>query len=185
MNKAEAYQMYLAGLINENAYLAEVLVEDRDLGELVREYQRLTDEMAVIKKELQEKEARAKELSSQIAPVLEAIEDTEERVLEVDDIVVSIKKMGTSYERPHYEKIYTELLSQVDDSLRSIMEGLKKTLYTRVNVSTTLNVQKAESAFSGVGGMLAGVWNRLLALVGIENFKIDRAIHAFREKMQR
>lgn len=181
LNRADAYQMYLAGLINEAAYLAEALVEDRDLEELVREYHRLTEELSAMKEELKEKEARSKELVGQIAPVLEAMEETEERILEVDDIVVSIKKMGHAYQRPHYEKIYAELLSKVDDSLRTIMEELKRTLYTQVNVSTTLNVQRAESGMlSRFGGMLAGAWRRLLAFIGIENEKIGRAIREFK-----
>jgi seryl-tRNA synthetase len=181
LGRADAYQMYLAGLINENAYLNEMLVEDKDLEALVREYSKLTEELAAVKKELQEKEARSKELSAQIAPVLEAMKDTEERTLQVDDIVVSIKKMGTSYQRPHYEKIYSELLTKVDDELRGIMEELKKTLYTQVNVSTSLGVQRAESdMLSRAGAMISGAWRRLLSLIGIANHRIDRAISEFK-----
>jgi len=184
LNRADAYQMYLAGLINENAYLNEMLVEDKGLEGMVREYSKLTEEMSVIKKELQEKEARSKELSAQIAPILEAMEDTEERVLQVDDILVFIKKMGTSYERPHYEKIYSELLTRVNPELKGIMEELKKTLYTQVNVSTSLGVQRAESGMlSRAGAMISGAWRRLLSLIGIANHRIDKAINEFRLEM--
>ena len=180
MKRADAYGMYLAGLINENAYLAEAMVGDEGLQGLIREYKGLVEELQGLKARLEEMEARKKELAAEIAPVLEAIDETEERTLQVDDIVVSIDRTGSTQSRYKYEQVCSGLLKEVNDEVKEIILRLKEAAKYSVTVATTLKVQTVEH---GILSTLARIWGQVVDFIGLSNHKIDRAIQRFRSEV--
>ena len=186
MKKDDPYQMYLAGLINENAYLGEMRVTDEGLSRLIVDYSRLSDEIDRIKMELKEKEAKFKELEGQIRPVLEALDETEEKTLQVDDIIVTVKRKGYERTSVGYKELYEYLLERVNGSMRRIVEEARDANTKTVSVPSAIGVQKFEHGMlSSMGNMIYGVWRRLLSLIGIENEKIDMAISDFKAGMSR
>lgn len=173
--------MYLAGMINEATYLSEMRVTDEGLSRLIVEYSDLSDEIDRIKMELKEKEAKFKELENQIRPVLEALDETKEKTLQVDDIIVTFKRKGYSRPSVGYKELYEYLLTRVNGAMRKIVEEAKATNTKQAWVPSAIGVQRLEhSMLSRFGGMLAGAWRRLLAFIGIENEKIGRAIREFK-----
>ena len=181
MKKADPYKRYLAGIICENQYLSEAMVEDESLKRLVLEYTALTEELERMKAELKDKEARSKELAGEIAPVIEALDETEQRTLQVDQIVVSIKQAGYTRQSYSYQKAYEDLLTRVDYELRAISERVKEATKTTTTVATTLKVQKLEHGFFSA---MARIWGVVTDFIGLSNHKIDRALADFRSSMQ-
>jgi hypothetical protein len=184
MKKADPYQMYLAGLVNESAYLGEMRVTDEGLSRLIVEYSDLSDDIDRIKMELKEREAKFKEIEVQIRPVLEALEETKEKTLQVDDIIVTFKRKGYDRASIGYKELYEYLLERVNGAMRRIVEEAKAANTKTVSVPSSIGVQRLEHGIlSAAGNMIYGVWRRLLALIGIENDKIDRAIQEFRAEV--
>jgi chromosome segregation ATPase len=131
--------MKLTDLYNN---ITEAKVEDPVLAAQIKEYAEISDSLDRAKAELKKIESKYKELEGVIRPILEELQETQDKALEVEDILVTIKRRG--YDRTSYA--YKEALEWVRDRINPAMrkivddslEATKKPSY----IASQIGVQK-------------------------------------------
>ena len=119
-------------------------ITDPQLQEQIKEFARLSDEIDVVKNKLKELETQYGSIEDIIRPVLEQLDETEDRALEVGNILITIKKKG--YERTSYayKEAFEWLKKRVNPIMRKLVEEVLEQTKKIAKISSSIGVQKLE-----------------------------------------
>jgi predicted nucleic acid-binding Zn-ribbon protein len=162
--------------------ITEKKVEDPELAAQIKEYAEISDSLDRAKAELKKLESKYKELEGVIRPLLEELQKTQDKALEVEDILVTIKRKG--YERTSYA--YKEALDWVKDRINPAMrkivddslEATKKPAY----IASQIGVQKLKE--EKADSKLKMYFNKLARVFSFRNNKLSQDIDALKTKLQ-
>jgi chromosome segregation ATPase len=162
--------------------ITEKKVEDPELAAQIKEYAEISDSLDRAKAELKKLESKYKELEGVIRPLLEELQKTQDKALEVEDILVTIKRKG--YERTSYA--YKEALDWVKDRINPAMrkivddslEATKKPSY----IASQIGVQKLKE--EKADSKLKMYFNKLAQVFSFRNNKLSQDIDALKTKLQ-
>jgi chromosome segregation ATPase len=162
--------------------ITEKKVEDPELAAQIKEYAEISDSLDRAKAELKKLESKYKELEGVIRPLLEELQETQDKALEVEDILVTIKRKG--YERTSYA--YKEALDWVKDRINPAMrrivddslEATKKPAY----IASQIGVQKLKE--EKADSKLKMYFNKLAQVFSFRNNKLSQDIDALKTKLQ-
>lgn len=171
--------MKLTDLYNN---LTEAKVEDPVLAAQIKEYAEISDSLDRAKAELKKIESKYKELEGVIRPILEELQETQDKALEVEDILVTIKRRG--YDRTSYA--YKEALEWVRDRINPAMrkivddslEATKKPSY----IASQIGVQKLKEEKGN--SKLKMYFDKLGKVFSFRNNKLSQDIDALKTKLQ-
>lgn len=137
---------------------------DPKMEELINEFGELSDQIDKINHELKAKKARFEAIEDSLAPILEAMAETEERSLETKKYLVTIKRLGNpNMKSPKYKEAFEQALTKVNKRIQTIlMEALTANTGTK-KIATSLGVQKIGE---GVGSNLLAKLTRWYAKIG-------------------
>jgi len=162
--------------------ITEKKVEDPELAAQIKEYAEISDSLDRAKAELKKLESKYKELEGVIRPLLEELQETQDKALEVEDILVTIKRKG--YERTSYA--YKEALDWVKDRINPAMrkivddslEATKKPAY----IASQIGVQKLKE--EKADSKLKMYFNKLAQVFSFRNNKLSQDIDTLKTKLQ-
>ena len=171
--------MKLTDLYNN---LTEAKVEDPVLAAQIKEYAEISDSLDRAKAELKKIESKYEELEGVIRPILEELQETQDKALEVEDILVTIKRRG--YDRTSYA--YKEALEWVRDRINPAMkkivddslEATKKPSY----IASQIGVQKLKEEKGN--SKLKMYFDKLGKVFSFRNNKLSQDIDALKTKLQ-
>ena len=162
--------------------IREVKVEDPELAAQIKEYAELSDSIDRIKSELKKLEVKYKGLEEVIRPLLEELEETQDKALEVEDILVTIKRKG--YERTSiaYKEALEWVRDRINPAMRKIvddsLEATKKPTY----IASQIGVQKLKEEKNS--SKLKMYFNKLAKVFSFRNNKLSQDINVLKTKLQ-
>jgi predicted transcriptional regulator len=164
--------------------LSEKEITDPELQTQIKEFAELSNQIDRITNELKKLKDKYDSIESILTPILDELAETNDKALEVEDILVTIKKKGFERTSYAYKEAFEWLKTKVNPALRAIVEeALEKTKKTS-KIASSIAVQKtlSESKMTGIVSKLKGYWNSFLRVLNVNNKKLSNAINSFKEK---
>jgi chaperonin cofactor prefoldin len=164
--------------------IQEVKISDPQLSNQIKEFAKLSEEIDKASNELKKLERQYKELETIIRPVLEELKETQDRALEVDNILVTIKKAGFERTSSAYKEAFEWLLERVNGKMKTIameaIEATKKTSY----IASSIGVQKINEINNSIINKLKKYWGNLTNKIKTGNKQIENIIDEFHRKLE-
>lgn len=172
--------------------LSEMKVEDPGLEAQIREFERLHGKFSEAKKHLMSVEAEFRVAEDIVRKALESIDETEGRILELEDILVSIKTKGSTKETFPYKLGFETLLAQVNSTIAGQVDELMQSEKKVHEVKSTIGLKKKEldeslsvsKLMSKAGEFVTGVFAKLGNFFRNSNSKLDGYIDQLREMLK-
>jgi chromosome segregation ATPase len=169
--------------ISSNPNIHELKVEDPNLQSQAKEFASLSDQIDSIKNTLKQLENRYKELEDALRPVLEQLQATQDTALEVEDILITIKKSGFDRTSYAYKEAFEWLRDRVNPAMKNIVEeAIEKTKKT-ARIASTIGVQKQMSE-NKITDALKLYWNKFISKLGLLNKDLSNAVNDFKERIK-
>jgi hypothetical protein len=172
----------LAGII------AEAKVEGGELESQIREFEKLHEKFTEAKKHLMSIEADFRVAEDVVRKALESLDETEEKMFELEDIAVRIKAKGSTKETFPYKKGFDELLSQVNGTIAAQVEALMQSEKKVHEVKSTIELKRkgldeslsVSKLMSKAGEFVTNLFARLGDYFTKSNQKLDGYIGELR-----
>ena len=123
-------------------YLKEAQINDPEIARLMMEFADLSNQIDKLKGELYDKKERYSEIEGQLLPILEELERTGDRTLEVYDIIITIKKRGFERTDYKYKEAFQWLLDRVNQAMKDIVLAAKEETKSITRIPSSLGIQK-------------------------------------------
>jgi hypothetical protein len=153
-------------------YLKEAKVTDPEIARKMMEFSVLSNEIDKLRGELYDKKERYAEIESELLPILEELERTGDRTLEVYDIIITIKKRGFDRTDYKYKEAFQWLLDRVNQAMKDIVLAAKEETKSITRIPSALGIQKKKLDEDG------GYSN--LETIQSQNDLIDNSIEKFK-----
>lgn len=166
-------------------YFNEMQVTDLELQQKIKEFARLSDKIDELKGELKDLQTRYDGIEEILRPVLDEMKETGDKTLQVEGIIVTVKRYGHERESVGYKDACNYLLERVNASMQKIAQECLDAHTKTVQIATSIGVQKTEGIFSMIGGLVGKIknlWFGFKNLLGFYNNQIDEAIAEFHEQ---
>jgi chromosome segregation ATPase len=122
--------------------IEEIKIEDSNLESKIKEFANLSDQIDSISNELKKLKSQYSSLENILTPLLEELDDTQDKALEIEGILVTIKKRGFERTSYAYKEAFEWLVERVNPTMKKIVEeALEKTKKTS-KIATAIGVQK-------------------------------------------
>lgn len=185
MNNLKSFSEYQ----KPEAVVNEMKVEDPKLQSEIREFAQLSDEIKKQKEMLEKLESKYKMLESAITPVLQELEETEDAILEVDDILVKIKSKGYQRENFKYADAFRWLEKRVNQRMREIVNEAKEANKTVSEIATKLGIERMNEGFDvsiAIDRLMKAIketWNRFADKIKSYNKDMKSDIADFKKML--
>lgn len=151
--------------INElrNIIREEIIQEfkmDKSIQSKVNEFGELSDEIDRVKSHLEGLKKEYKELETQLRPVLEELNEFEQKSIETQKYLVRIKRMGYERESYKYKDVFETSLTKVNRQTRKLLKDLLEDTKSITNVVSSIGVQPI-----GEGNFLTDLFRKLKKLI--------------------
>jgi hypothetical protein len=163
--------------------LNEAVIEDKDLQSQIKEFATLSDQIDSISNELKKLENRYKELEGVIRPVLEQLDETQDKALEIEDILVTIKKVGYDRTSYAYKEAFEWLKDRVNPTMKKIVEEAVERTKKTARIPSAIGVQKKNISENKIIDALKKYWDSFIGKLKMYNNKLDSAIDDIKSKL--
>jgi len=164
--------------------ISEAEIKDDKLKEQIKEFADLSDEIDKITSQLKKLKNQYDVIEDVLRPVLEELEETKEKALEIDDILVTIKRKGFDRTSYAYKDAFDWLKERVNPAMKKIVEeALEKTKKTS-RITSKLGVQRNISE-NKITSALKSAWLSFKNKLSSLNSKLGTAITSFKSKMEK
>lgn len=133
--------------------LIEIRVQDPKVQEQIRRFAELSDDIDKVTANLKALKAEYGSLEGEIQPVLDSLDDTKESALEVDDILVTIKRKGYERTSVGYKAAFDWLYERVNPAMKKIVDKALSVQTKVVKVSATIGVQRIKKESVGASAL--------------------------------
>jgi hypothetical protein len=170
--------------------LNEMQVEDLEMQDLIKQFAFLSDKIDRMKGLLHTLTVRYEEIEEVLRPILDEMKDTEDKTLQVENIIVTVKRYGYPRSSPAYKEAYLLLLNKVNGKLKEIAEECLAAHTKQIQVATSIGVQKTENYVSNLFGKATNklysfakhIWIKVLSVIRRDNNEIQQAINEFKNE---
>ena len=125
--------------------IREVLLTEfqrnKEIESKINEFGELSDEMDRVKNHLEELKKRYSQLEGELRPVLENLYQHNQKSVQTQKYLVSIKKMGYEKTNYRYKEVFEESLDKVNGNTRRLLENLLESSKTLSKVVSSIGVQ--------------------------------------------
>lgn len=161
--------------------LIEIEITDPEIEKKIREYARLSDEMDRLKNELKQLENQYKPIDEELRLMLEEIDATRDRALQVKGLLVTVKRSGYEANSIGYKEAFTELYNKVNAAMKKQADEIIERNTKIKKVASSIGVQKTESKlqegpFSGLISKLKSYLQKGLQFLKGNGQQIDNDI---------
>ena len=151
----------LKGLIRE--VILQEFQMDKVIEEKIDEFGELSDQMDEIKHQLSKLKKRYGELEGELRPVLEGIQHHQQKSLQTERYLVTIKRRGYSRESYKYKESFEKSLTKVNEQTKRLLKELLESTKTTSMVLSSVGVQPVEeNILKRVMSKIRGVFNKVL-----------------------
>jgi chromosome segregation ATPase len=165
--------------------IQEVKVEDPELTTQIKEFAELSDEIDQLTARLKLLEKKYKGLEEVIRPVLDELDETKDKALEVENILVTIKRKG--YERTSfaYKEALEWVRERINPAMRKIVDDSIEATAKTSRIASQIGVQKIEeqSVLDKIVNTLKGYWSKITQKLSAANNSLSRDIDALKAKI--
>jgi chromosome segregation ATPase len=165
--------------------IQEVKVDDPELTTQIKEFAELSDEIDQLTARLKLLEKKYKGLEEVIRPVLDELDETKDKALEVENILVTIKRKG--YERTSfaYKEALEWVRERINPAMRKIVDDSIEATAKTSRIASQIGVQKIEeqSVLDKIVNTLKGYWSKITQKLSAANNSLSRDIDALKAKI--
>jgi chromosome segregation ATPase len=165
--------------------IQEVKVDDPELTAQIKEFAELSDEIDQLSAKLKLLEKKYKGLEEVIRPVLDELDETKDKALEVENILVTIKRKG--YERTSfaYKEALEWVRERINPAMRKIVDDSIEATAKTSRIASQIGVQKIEeqSVLDKIINTLKGYWTKITQKLSAANNRLSRDIDALKAKV--
>ena len=159
-------------------FIREVIIQefqmDKGIEQKIDEFGELSDQMDEIKYQLSKLKKRYGELEGELRPILEGIKEHQQKSLQTEKYLVTIKRRGYSRESYKYKESFEESLTKVNEQTRRLLKELLETIKTTSRVLSSVGVQPVEeNILKRVISKIRGVFSRVLRSFRISGKELD------------
>ena len=159
-------------------FIREVIIQefqmDKGIEQKIDEFGELSDQMDEIKYQLSKLKKRYGELEGELRPVLEGIQQHQQKSLQTERYLVTIKRRGYSRESYKYKESFEESLTKVNEQTRRLLKELLESTKTTSRVLSSVGVQPVEeNILKRVISKIRGVFSRVLRSFRISGKELD------------
>jgi chromosome segregation ATPase len=154
-------------MIQLKSLIREVILQefqlDRSIEKKIDEFGELSDQMDEIKHHLSKLKKRYGELEGELRPVLEEIQHHQQKSLQTERYLVTIKRRGYSRESYKYKESFEKSLTKVNEQTKRLLKELLESTKTTSRVLSSVGVQPVEeNILKRVMSKIRGVFSRVL-----------------------
>jgi hypothetical protein len=166
--------------------LTEMKVDDPGLEEQIKNFAELSDQIDRLQVELKRYESQYRELEEILRPLLEQLQEADRKGLEIDGILVTIKRKGYQRESYAYKEAYEWLVQRVNPAMKALAQEALDTTKKVARIASSIGVQRL-----GEATMVSNIFNRLKELISgsvekiqIQNKELQDSTSEFINKVQ-
>jgi F0F1-type ATP synthase membrane subunit b/b' len=139
---------------------------NREIESKINEFGELNDEIDKVKNQLEGLKKKYSQLEDELRPVLEQLYQFNQKSVQTERYLVSIKRMGYEKTNYRYKEVFEESLEKVNKNTRKLLENLLESTKTLSKVVSSVGVQTTnENLFtklmSGIKRMFLGLVSRI------------------------
>ena len=114
---------------------------DNEIESKINEFGELSDEIDRVKNHLEGLKKRYSQLEEELRPVLEHLHQFNQKSVQTERFLVSIKRMGYEKVNYKYKEVFEESLDKVNGNTRRLLENLLESSKTLSKVVSSIGVQ--------------------------------------------
>jgi hypothetical protein len=166
--------------------LTEMRVEDTKLEEQIRKFAELSDQIDKLQVELKRYESEYKSLEGILRPLLEQLNETDQKGLEIDGILVTIKRKGYQRESYAYKEAYEWLEERVNPAMKALAQQALDATKKIAQIASSIGVQKLEesSILTRIVDGLARIIQSNTEKIQIHNRELQDSINTLLANLQ-
>jgi len=168
---------------DEVEMLNEMEVKDPNLETQIEKFAELSDQIDKISNTLTQLKKEYSSISKALLPILEELEETQDRALETKNVLVTIKKKGFERTSYAYKEAFSWLNTRINPTMQKIVqEALEKTKKT-ATIASSIGVQKKINE-NKVTDALLKYWNMFKTKLSKFNSTLRQDIDTFKNKFR-
>ena len=166
--------------------LTEMRVEDTKLEEQIRKFAELSDQIDKLQVELKRYESEYKSLEGILRPLLEQLNETDQKGVEIDGILVTIKRKGYQRESYAYKEAYEWLEERVNPAMKALAQQALDATKKIAQIASSIGVQKLEesSILTRIVDGLARIIQSNTEKIQIHNRELQDSINTLLANLQ-
>ena len=167
----------------------EATVEDPELVERIKKYAELSDKIDEIKADLKTLTKEYDDIEVHIRPILEELKKTKDNVLQVENILITIKRAGYERENIKYKEAFELVYSKVNGQIKAIIDEAMEKSKTLTKVASSIGVQKLSEnklrkSLTSAIGRITSLLKPFISFLSKKNQEIDKTIADFKSKFK-
>jgi len=174
--------MKLEELYNQ---ITEKQVEDPELIAQIKDFAELSDEIDRVSAKLKLLQSKYKILEDVIRPVLEELDETKEKALEVENILVTIKRKGFDRTSYAYKDALIWVRKRINPAMQKLVDDSLEQTAKTATIASQIGVQKLEeeSKLSKFMDRLKGAWKNFTQKLSAANNQLSQDIDVLKSKV--
>lgn len=167
----------------------EAIIEDPDLVEKIKKFAELSDKIDEITANLKSLKREYDDIEVHITPILVELKKTKDNVIQVENILITIKKAGGDKKNIKYKDAFNWLYSRVNAQMKAIIdESIQKNM-TVSKVASSISVQKLSEnkirkSLTSAVGRITSLLKPFISFLSKKNQEIDKTIADFKSKFK-
>lgn len=167
----------------------EAIVEDKDLAEKIKRFAELSDKIDEIKNNLNTLKSEYDDIEVHLRPILEQLNNTKDKALQVEKILVTIKRKGYERENVSYKDAFNWLYSRVNSQMKAIIDEALEKNKTLTKIASSIGVQKLSEnklrkSLTSVVGRITSLLKPFISFLSKKNQEIEKTISDFKSKFK-
>lgn len=184
-NAENSIRTTIKRIVSEAMEMNEMKIEGGEMEEQIRKYYELSQKFKNLKAEYDALEAEFKASEEPVRQMLENLDQAEEKVLELDDIMVSIKKSGYERESFKYKDISEWLYANVNVNMKALADEMMQNNRTLTYVQSSLKLKKKDDLFEGfVTDKIKSWFSKLASFFGRRADELQDDIQYFHSNIE-
>lgn len=165
--------------------IQEVQIEDPELSKQIKEFAELSDEIDVINARLKLLKNKYGILEEIIRPILEELDVTKDKALEVENILVTIKRKGYDRTSFAYKEALEWVRGRINPAMRKIVDDSLEATKKTATITSQIGVQKIEeqSILDRIANTLKSFFAKVSQKISTANNKLSRDIDVLKSKI--
>jgi len=143
---------------------------DKEIETKINEFGELNDEIDRVKNQLEGLRKRYSQLEGELRPILEHLYQYNQKSVQTERYLVSIKRMGYEKTNYRYKEVFEESLEKVNKNTKRLLENLLESTKTLSKVVSSIGVQPINE---NLWGKIKRVFQRIIPQIKSNQSDMD------------
>ena len=147
---------------------------DKEIETKINEFGELNDEIDRVKNQLEGLRKRYSQLEGELRPILEHLYQYNQKSVQTEKYLVSIKRMGYEKTNYRYKEVFEESLKKVNKNTKRLLENLLESTKTLSQVVSSIGVQPInENLFKNLLGLIKIEFKTIISQIKSTKSEMD------------